>query len=116
MTRYIFVCLSSGIAHSASVYACGIRQKFSHPKAVMQAGHVSPLPADDGTIDLAELRTLLKTGADESSMQLSEEKLEHLTNTLFTSADIDQSGAVSFDEFMGVLKGYPDLMNNLSLR
>ncbi len=69
----------------------------------------------NGEIDKDELRRLLKTGMDESSVQLSETKLDHLTDTLFASADQDNSGSISFDEFLETLRRQPDLMNNFSV-
>ena len=57
----------------------------------------------------------MKTGMVESSVQLSENKLNHLTDTLFTSADQDNSGSISFDEFLEVLVRHPGLMENFSI-
>ena len=52
---------------------------------------------------------------EESSVRLSEVKIDHLTDTLFTSADKDNSGTISFDEFMGSLRRYPDMIDNFSI-
>ncbi|XP_033624639.1 NADPH oxidase 5-like [Asterias rubens] len=68
-----------------------------------------------GFIDRDELRCLVKTGMEESSVRLSEVKMDHLTDTLFTSADKDNSGTISFDEFMGSLRRYPDMIDNFSI-
>ncbi|XP_071789252.1 NADPH oxidase 5-like isoform X1 [Asterias amurensis] len=70
---------------------------------------------NNGEIDKDELRSLVKTGMDESSVQLSQNKLDHLTNTLFTSADQDNNDSISFDEFLTALGRYPDLIENFSL-
>ncbi|XP_033625250.1 NADPH oxidase 5-like [Asterias rubens] len=70
---------------------------------------------NNGELDKDELRSLLKTGMVESSVQLSENKLNHLTDTLFTSADQDNSGSISFDEFLEVLVRHPGLMENFSI-
>ena len=75
----------------------------------------TPPPSDTGFIDRDELRCLVKTGMEESSVRLSEVKMDHLTDTLFTSADKDNSGTISFDEFMGSLRRYPDMIDNFSI-
>ena len=58
----------------------------------------------------------MKTGVEDSSMGLSEQKLDHLTETLFSAADQNNDGSISFEEFVGALKGYPDLLESFSVR
>ncbi|XP_022111162.1 NADPH oxidase 5-like [Acanthaster planci] len=70
---------------------------------------------ENGTIEKNELRALLKTGVEESSLQLSDGKVDHLTETLFNTADQNSDGSISFDEFMTALKRYPDLLENFSI-
>ncbi|XP_022109877.1 NADPH oxidase 5-like [Acanthaster planci] len=70
---------------------------------------------ENGTIEKDELRALLKTGVEESSLQLSDRKVDHLTETLFNTADQNSDGSISFDEFMTALKRYPDLLENFSI-
>ncbi|XP_038058574.1 NADPH oxidase 5-like isoform X3 [Patiria miniata] len=70
---------------------------------------------ESGTIDKDELRALMKTGIDESSLQLSDSKVDHLTDTLFANADQDNDGSISFEEFMTTLRRYPDILENFSI-
>ena len=70
----------------------------------------------NGTIDYDELKTVLRSCMEESSIQLPDEKLEELTETLFQSADKDGSGEISFDELVEELKRHPGVVENLSIR
>ena len=72
--------------------------------------------AGDGAIDTAELQGMLRTGLDESSVQLGRRQLKYLTDTLLQAADLDSDGSISFGEFMAALRRYPDLVDNFSLR
>ena len=69
-----------------------------------------------GEIDKDELKTIVRQGMEESSIQISEEKLEHLTTILFESADTNGDGDISFEEFKSALEAYPDVMKNLTIR
>ncbi|XP_072023938.1 NADPH oxidase 5-like [Amphiura filiformis] len=68
-----------------------------------------------GEIDQDELKTIVRQGMEESSIHLSEDKLDHLTTILFESADTNGDGDISFDEFKAALEGYPDVMKNLTI-
>ena len=70
----------------------------------------------NGTIDYDELRTVLKSCMEESSIQLPEDKLEDLTEKLFLAADKDGSGEISFDELVEELKRHPGVVENLAVR
>ena len=72
--------------------------------------------AGSGSIDRDELKTVLQSCVGESSMQLSEEDLQDLTDALFDDADEDGSGAITFDELVGELQKYPEVMDNLTIR
>jgi Ca2+-binding EF-hand superfamily protein len=51
-----------------------------------------------------------------SSLELSEETLDELTNTLFESADVDQSGSITFEELHDELLKHPGVIENLTIR
>ena len=53
---------------------------------------------------------------DRPSLELSEETLDELTNTLFESADVDQSGSITFEELHDELLKHPGVIENLTIR
>lgn len=71
--------------------------------------------AGNGTIDRHELKTVLKSCTEESSLKLSEDALDDLTEALFTSVDEDLSGEISFEELLTELGRHPDIMENLTI-
>ncbi|KAL3884555.1 hypothetical protein ACJMK2_024688 [Sinanodonta woodiana] len=68
-----------------------------------------------GTIDIDELRTVLKSCMEESSLSLTEENLDNLTDALFESADEDGSGTITFEELNAELAKHPGLLENLTI-
>ncbi|KAL3884557.1 hypothetical protein ACJMK2_024690 [Sinanodonta woodiana] len=68
-----------------------------------------------GTIDMEELRTVLKSCMEESSLSLTEENLDKLTEVLFESADEDGSGTITFEELKAELEKHPGLLDNLTI-
>ncbi|KAL8595540.1 hypothetical protein ACOMHN_000748 [Nucella lapillus] len=70
---------------------------------------------NSGTISREELRTVLESCMEESSLHLSEENLEALTDVLFDDADTDRSGTITFEELQTQLDKHPGVMNNLTL-
>ncbi|XP_053128599.1 NADPH oxidase 5 isoform X6 [Hemicordylus capensis] len=68
-----------------------------------------------GSVDPDELRTVLKSCLKESSISLSEEKLDDLTRALFESADSDSSGSITFEELREELQRFPEVMENLTI-
>ncbi|KAL3884563.1 hypothetical protein ACJMK2_024696 [Sinanodonta woodiana] len=68
-----------------------------------------------GTIDVNELRTVLKSCMEESSLSLTEENLDKLTEALFESADEDGSGTITFEELKAELEKHPGLLENLTI-
>ncbi len=69
-----------------------------------------------GTIDRDELKTVLMSCMVESSMQISNDDMQELTDVLFDDADEDGNGAITFEELVGELEKYPALNDNLTLR
>ena len=49
-------------------------------------------------------------------LELSEETLDELTQTLFESADVDQSGSITFEELHDELLKHPGVIENLTIR
>ena len=68
------------------------------------------------TIDFDELKTVLLSCMEESSLKLSDEDIDELTRALFNEADEDGSGEITFDELQAELNKYPDIRDNLTMR
>ncbi|XP_063170067.1 NADPH oxidase 5 [Candoia aspera] len=68
-----------------------------------------------GSIEPDELRMVLKSCLKESSISLSEKKLDDLTMALFESADSDNSGSITFEELREELEHFPEIMENLTI-
>lgn len=60
--------------------------------------------------------TVLRSCMEEGSLKLSDDDLENLTAVLFESADTNESGSISFDDFRRELEHHPGVVENLSLR
>ena len=75
----------------------------------------SDIITGSGSIDRPELKQVLLSCMEESSLKLSEENLDALTTALFTEADVDGSGLINFDELVTELQKHPEVMNNLSM-
>lgn len=74
------------------------------------------LVTGNGSIDADELRTVLQSCLQESSISLPDEKLDQLTLALFESADKDCSGDITFEELRDELQHFPGVMENLTIR
>ena len=53
---------------------------------------------------------------EESSLSLTDENLEDLTDALFDAADEDESGTITFDELRTELEKHPGVIENLTIR
>lgn len=53
---------------------------------------------------------------EESSLSLSEEDLDDLTDALFDAADEDNSGSITFEELKAELEKHPGVIENLTIR
>ena len=53
---------------------------------------------------------------EESSLSLSEEDLDDLTQVLFEAADEDDSGSITFEELKAELEKHPGVIENLTIR
>ncbi|XP_078330195.1 NADPH oxidase 5-like isoform X3 [Crassostrea virginica] len=68
-----------------------------------------------GSIDREELKTVLRSCMEESSLSLSEEDLDDLTQVLFEAADEDNSGSITFEELKAELEKHPGVIENLTI-
>ncbi|ESO98417.1 hypothetical protein LOTGIDRAFT_159226 [Lottia gigantea] len=69
----------------------------------------------NGSIDEAELRTVIQSCVDESSLSVSEADMNKLISVMFQSTDEDKSGLISFDELKTELDKHPGVMENLTI-
>ncbi|KAL4216478.1 NADPH oxidase 5 [Mactra antiquata] len=68
-----------------------------------------------GSIDRDELQAVLKASMEESSLSLTDENLEDLTDVLFDAADDDNSGTINFDELRAELEKHPGVVKNITI-
>lgn len=69
-----------------------------------------------GSIDRDELKTVLRSCMEESSLSLGEDNLDNLTDVLFDAADEDKSGEIAFEELKAELEKHPGVIENLTIR
>lgn len=69
-----------------------------------------------GSIDKDELMAVLRACMEESSLSLTDENLEDLTDVLFDAADEDESGTITFEELRAELEKHPGVIENLTIR
>ncbi|ESO81905.1 hypothetical protein LOTGIDRAFT_207486 [Lottia gigantea] len=69
----------------------------------------------NGHIDIDELKTVLQSCVNESSLKMSEIDVDRLTEVLFDSADTDCSGEITFEKLQTVLEQHPEVMKNLTI-
>ncbi|KAL4216477.1 NADPH oxidase 5 [Mactra antiquata] len=68
-----------------------------------------------GSIDRDELQAVLKACMEESSLSLTDENLEDLTDVLFDATDDNNSGAITFDELRAQLEKHPGVIENITI-
>ena len=69
-----------------------------------------------GTIERDELKAVLLACIEESSLSLTDENLDDLTDVLFDAADADESGSITFEELQAELEKHPGVIENLTIR
>lgn len=69
-----------------------------------------------GKIEREELKTILTTCMEESSLFLGEDHLNDLTDVMFDAAGKDRNGSVTFDDLRQVVVKHPSILENLTLR
>ena len=70
----------------------------------------------NGYLEPDELRTVLNSCMQESSLKLTEEELDRLTYTLIESMGKGETTNITFDEFYAALESRPELMENLNIK
>eukprot|EP00105_Crassostrea_gigas_P046632 XP_019930780.1 PREDICTED: NADPH oxidase 5 [Crassostrea gigas] len=68
-----------------------------------------------GSIEREELKTILTTCMEESSLFLGEDHLNDLTDVMFDAAGKDRTGSMTFDDLRQVVEKHPSVMENLTL-
>uniref|UniRef100_A0A8W8NWX5 NADPH oxidase 5 n=1 Tax=Magallana gigas TaxID=29159 RepID=A0A8W8NWX5_MAGGI len=68
-----------------------------------------------GSIEREELKTILTTCMEESSLFLGEDHLNDLTDVMFDAAEKDRTGSMTFDDLRQVVEKHPSVMENLTL-
>ena len=58
---------------------------------------------------------MLRSCVEESSMHVSEEDLNLMTNVFMEMADKDASGAITFQQLLEELERHPDIFENLTI-
>ena len=74
-----------------------------------------PVQTGSGTIERDELLNVLRACMEESSLSLTDDNLEDLTDALFQAADKDESGTITFEELKDELEKHPGVIENLSM-
>ena len=76
-----------------------------------------PLPyIGNGELDKEEMRTVLESCMEESSLSMDQQQLEELTDVLFEESDSEGKGFITFDELRGFLDKFPGIAENLTIR
>lgn len=68
-----------------------------------------------GKIEREELKTILTTCMEESSLFLGEDHLNDLTDVMFDAAGKDRTGSMTFDDLRKVVEKHPSILENLTL-
>lgn len=69
---------------------------------------------DDG-IEKAEIAHLITASLNENNLSFKPEEINDLVDILFLEADSDNSGAISFTEFKGLIGKFPDLIEAMTV-
>jgi Ca2+-binding EF-hand superfamily protein len=70
----------------------------------------------NGELDRDEMRTVLESCVEESSLSMDQQQLEELTDILFEESDTEQKGFITFDELQSFLAKFPGIAENLTIR
>lgn len=69
----------------------------------------------NGRVSMDELRHVIKCCMQENGLAFSECDLDLLTQTLFSDADLEESGELSFENFVNILGKTPGLLENVTV-
>lgn len=67
-------------------------------------------------INEQELENIMVACVLESGMRFSKQQIHDLARALFEEADVDNNGALSYEDLNTYLRGHPGLLENLSIR
>ena len=70
----------------------------------------------DGEITPEELKVALSACISESSLKMTDDKMDQLVGALMKSADVDGDGVITFEELKTQFEKYPMLVENLAVR
>ena len=70
----------------------------------------------NGELDRDEMRTVLESCVEESSLRMDQQQLEELTDVLFEESDTEKKGFITFDELQNFLDKFPGIAENLTIR
>ena len=68
-----------------------------------------------GDIDHKELKVLIKNILLENNLEFDINQVDLIVDEFFKTADLDDSGAIDFNEFLSLVDNYPDLINSLAV-
>ena len=68
-----------------------------------------------GDIDHKELKVLIKNILLENNLEFDVNQVDLIVDEFFKTADLDDSGAIDFNEFLSLVDNYPDLINSLAV-
>ena len=74
------------------------------------------LLSGNGELDRDEMRTVLESCIEESSLSMDQQQLEELTDVMFEESDTDNKGFITFDELHSFLDKFPGIAENLTIR
>ncbi|MDG1848519.1 MAG: EF-hand domain-containing protein, partial [Candidatus Marinimicrobia bacterium] len=67
-----------------------------------------------GDIDKDELKILIKNILIENNLDFDTNQVDLIVDEFFRYGDVDKNGRIDFDEFLNLIKKYPDLINSLA--
>ena len=70
----------------------------------------------NGELDREEMRTVLESCVEESSLSMDQQQLDELTDVLFEESDTEKKGFITFDELQSFLDKFPGIAENLTIR
>jgi serine/threonine-protein phosphatase 2B regulatory subunit len=70
---------------------------------------------NNGVIEKDELKKLMQSSMDASSLLISDEQVEKLIDATFGLADCDNSGAITLQEYEKLVHSFPSMIVNMTL-
>lgn len=70
----------------------------------------------NGQLDRDEMKTVLQSCVEESSLSMDEQQLDELTDILFEESETQRKGFITFDELKSFLDKFPGIAENLTIR